>query len=948
MVILLLLLPFCADAQSVPNGGEITPGQVWTPSQWTNAWQSKLDTQSTGANLSAPIITNGTFNNSTINGGTISGIAITGDASSSTATSTGTTTALTLANRFSQVINVLDTGGHNDAVSFADGAIIASSTTFTSNKTTFTSVDVGKSIYIDGVGTNGKPLATTIAGFNSAHSVTLSASAITPATNSFATSAVPVTAQSGSGSYAPGDTVTLTGGTAVQQSVLTILTTKLVSATVNAGGSGGTNGTCILSGTTGTGRVFRLSATISGGAISAIGSTVDAGSYTVNPTSLAAEPVTGCSLTGATLTLKIGYSTGYVTTPGSYSVVPSNPVSQGSTSGSGTGATFTLQTNVGGTYVYGTDNTQAFSNAVARLNTLWSSGVHACIYMPSYDARSGTAGGYLVVSQPTQFAQRVPGCAYGDGPNKSTVILGASFNGHMFSTDDAWLWVIYPFGGSQPASANQAGPLFRDFTVMGNTLAGGEQDAFVFYDHNDFVDMRSINCINLHGMCIYGSALLNDPTAGVRESHFVGIEAWSDGTETKPAIYMTNNNGGVSDLYFSDINILRCYSTCLVFDDNFADTFGGTEGIRMYGVRVERSMNGDDLVVFGNTAQPGIVGDVASYGFNVEQTQVDHAGVRITSQSATYQPYEILFDDARIGGSGIGIQFDRGKGFKFTGIVDSSQTNIIVGPGLQGSAAFWLDNSGVTWSIDPSVAPQISYFRTSPGDPSALGNNAINLQPRQVAAANTASGGASVAIGDGSAIASNSGSIAIGQFANAAGSNAVAFGNSTTATNSRSFVSGVGTNDLGDIGHWVWESFPITSSSDNQSGIFLLIGQTTDATPLQLTVNAGPASTVNLGNLQNNSAFHGHVECSAFSSASGDLATWNDGASGTVIQRGANAAATNLRLGTLSSTYASAGASTWTVAESADTTNGGLEILATGAASTTIHWVCRFMPVELK
>lgn len=73
--------------------------------------------------------------------------------------------------------------------------------------------------------------------------------------------------------------------------------------TVAAGGSGGTNGTQTVTGTTGTGTKFTASVNISGGAITAVNSVTLAGVYTALPTTLAAEPVTGASLTGATLNL---------------------------------------------------------------------------------------------------------------------------------------------------------------------------------------------------------------------------------------------------------------------------------------------------------------------------------------------------------------------------------------------------------------------------------------------------------------------------------------------------------------------------------------------------------------------------------------------------------------------------------------------------------------------
>jgi hypothetical protein len=79
----------------------------------------------------------------------------------------------------------------------------------------------------------------------------------------------------------------------------------VVGAAVKAGGSGGTNGTQTVTGTTGTGTKFQASVTVSGGAVTAVGSISVAGDYTVLPTSLDAEPVTGASLTGATLSLNM-------------------------------------------------------------------------------------------------------------------------------------------------------------------------------------------------------------------------------------------------------------------------------------------------------------------------------------------------------------------------------------------------------------------------------------------------------------------------------------------------------------------------------------------------------------------------------------------------------------------------------------------------------------------
>lgn len=79
-------------AQSVPNGGAITPGQVWTPTQWTNAWQSKLDAN------------NPVLSNPTINGGTLNGVNV----GSSTTTPSGAPSAMALSDVAAQTGTALD------------------------------------------------------------------------------------------------------------------------------------------------------------------------------------------------------------------------------------------------------------------------------------------------------------------------------------------------------------------------------------------------------------------------------------------------------------------------------------------------------------------------------------------------------------------------------------------------------------------------------------------------------------------------------------------------------------------------------------------------------------------------------------------------------------------------------------------------------------------------
>jgi hypothetical protein len=141
--------------------------------------------------------------------------------------------------------------------------------------------------------------------------------------------------------YAPGDTVTLSGGTQAAIAQITVLTTQVVGATINTAGTGGTNGSQTVTGTTGTGTKFQANVTIAGNAITAINSITVPGNYTVNPTVPTNCPVTGASLVGASLSLDIGILTFSVTAPGQFTANAAGGVfTQGSTSGAGVGATF--------------------------------------------------------------------------------------------------------------------------------------------------------------------------------------------------------------------------------------------------------------------------------------------------------------------------------------------------------------------------------------------------------------------------------------------------------------------------------------------------------------------------------------------------------------------------------------------------------------------------------
>jgi len=201
---------------------------------------------------------------------------------------------------------------------------------------------------------------------------------------------------------------------------------------------------------------------------------------------------------------------------------------------------------------------------------------------------------------------------------------------------------------------------------------------------------------------------------------------------------------------------------------------------------------------------------------------------------------------------------------------------------------------------------------------------------------NLASGTCSSVMGGFQNTASGVGSAVTGGFQNTA--------NSTQST----CVGGRRATTRSIIGNTVFSASenPIADSNGlSQSALLILATQTTDATATVLRSNTQAASTTNQVILPNNSAYYfkGSVIANVTGAANG--AAWAfEGA----IMRGANAGSTVL-IGTpaINRVASTSGASAWTIALTADTSNGGLAVTVTGAASTTIRWVSSISTTEV-
>ena len=242
-------------------------------------------------------------------------------------------------------------------------------------------------------------------------------------------------------------------------------------------------------------------------------------------------------------------------------------------------------------------------------------------------------------------------------------------------------------------------------------------------------------------------------------------------------------------------------------------------------------------------------------------------------------------------------------------------------------------------SLAAAIANNTSSYGATGANSIALGQQAKASQTNALAINGTASGVRSIAIGDASSATATS-ATAIGYSTTAVGS-ALAIGVDANAQHGYSAAILRGKSE--QQGKMAFSGMFFGTKGDAQGSTFVLLADTTDATATRLTGNNLSASTNNQIILPNNSAYAFHGTIVARQQASGGTASAAWKVEG-LIRREGSAGTTVL---VNSATTVLDNTPSWGMALSADTTNGGLAITVTGAASTNIRWVATIHTSEV-
>ncbi|NBO56465.1 MAG: hypothetical protein EBU84_18160, partial [Actinobacteria bacterium] len=384
-------------------------------------------------------------------------------------------------------------------------------------------------------------------------------------------------------------------------------------------------------------------------------------------------------------------------------------------------------------------------------------------------------------------------------------------------------------------------------------------------------------------------------------------------------------------------------SGTITIDPNGAETIDGVATLTL------RRGEGTQIVCNGTNWETGDKKTMRAYAENLgsADTRPSAAGDRavaigsFSSASGLFcHALGYLNTASGTGATAIGY-FSSASGTYSLGIngdASGSYTNAF-GHNSGGSRATTATGSGAT-AIGGSYASGADSFAA------AIGNNTSSYG---------ATGANSIAIGFQS-IANSSYAVSIG-WANTAGNRSICIGGNTSSASDNSVcigswsstISGAYSATLGggrasdrsQQNRWAYGTLASPAAGNAQLGVFILYRQTTDATPGPLTSNSsGTAAVNNIPVLDNQCAYAFIGTVIAKQSGSTNAASWKiEG----MIVRGAGAGTTTLVASTVTVISNVPG---WNLALSADTTNGGLLVTATGAAATNIRWVANIQSSE--
>lgn len=587
-------------------------------------------------------------------------------------------------------LNLRTQGAKGDAIwGIQDGTINVGSNAraFSSATATFKQTDVGKAMIVGGAGASHAPLVTTIASYVDAHDVLLTDAATNSVPYQEMADILPVYPEAPSSTYAIGATLTVIGGTGTAATAV-IDADYVASATVQTAGTGGTNGSCVVTGTTGTplgGQFFNATVTIASGGISAVNSigyqssgSPFGGFYSADPSNKAQEPVTGCGLSGAKLALKMAPALMHMTGFGVYTATPGLTFT--ATASTGTGAGFQTVGYNKSLFAYGTDDTNAVNVAFAKMIA------DRAATPVKLDSIEIPAGIYMV--KPTAPVMRGGASITGTGhltsvfaviPNTAGDVIACS-ECIQYGADPSWDTFLLSNGNQN------SGLSIKGIGIIGWRSSTANQNCITLYDLAARAMIDDVECDYMKGSGISTGRLKNDTTANLIEAQMHNLRFFHDGDTNYPVIDLNSVGAGDGDneIDISGVDVYAARGVGIAVRNNGS---GNVRQIRMHQIRVEGLENGGPNLPYpnfeiGDAVGTGVIDSILCTDCELVGQHFGTSAFLLQQASGGAVPYNISFNGLISGGApfgaGLNVQTGSGDAFNISQLF-SYDYNVIVG-----------------------------------------------------------------------------------------------------------------------------------------------------------------------------------------------------------------------------------------------------------------------------
>jgi len=305
----------------------------------------------------------------------------------------------------------------------------------------------------------------------------------------------------------------------------------------------------------------------------------------------------------------------------------------------------------------------------------------------------------------------VPIAIEGDGAMQTQIKVTTAMTGDLFKFSENWTMAGFPFSGNTFTVPQKTGLRISGFSVIGDRSTTNNQNAFVFYDRNDWWKIEDVAVYYMKGKALSIGKTFNTTQGYSREFVVEDFHVFNCGNGTaSPCIEIGSNGTGDSTNLgrFRNLQVTYPYARAVEITNNNPNkrtTSLYFDGLMIHGLETPPTPQNYDLLYIGNRTSNIMVDQ-----FDMNSSYVNNWAIRIAGNNSTDAPYLISLDGTMPSGAGGGLYVERGRNIYY-GIMDCATTTACLKMSQYAGYVTASKNAKlVTKDIHPAVTSNLTVY----------------------------------------------------------------------------------------------------------------------------------------------------------------------------------------------------------------------------------------------